>query len=64
MIERLLGYFLFLAAAVVLVVDVGRTPREAVAKAKRIIQTGQGNLLGTVLNRRSQPVPQVLYGRA
>ena len=53
-----------MADAAVLVVDVGRTPREAVAKAKQIIQTGQGNLLGTVLNRRSQPVPQVFYGRS
>ena len=50
--------------ATVLVVDVGRTPREAVAKAKQILQTGQGHLLGTVLNRRSQPVPTLLYGRA
>ena len=53
-----------MADAAVLVVDVGRTPREAVAKAKQIIQTGQGNLLGTVLNRRGRPVPSLLYGRA
>lgn len=50
--------------ASVLIVDVGRAPREAVAKAKQIIQTGQGHLVGTILNRRSLPVPQVLYGRA
>lgn len=50
--------------ATVLVVDVGRTPRESVAKAKQILQTGHANLLGTVLNRRSQPVPGVFYGRA
>ena len=49
--------------AAVLVVDVARTPREAVAKARQIIQTGQGNLLGTVLNRRTRPVPTLLYGR-
>ena len=53
-----------MADAAVLVVDVGRTPREAVAKAKQTIQAGQGNLLGTVLNRRSRPVPTLLYGRA
>ena len=47
----------------VLVIDVGRTPREAVAKAKQILQTGQGRLVGTVLNRRSLPVPRVFYGR-
>ena len=49
--------------AVVMVVDVGQAPREAVAKAKQIIQTTSANLLGTVLNRRQHPVPKILYSR-
>lgn len=49
--------------AVVMVIDVSRTPREAVAKAKQIIQTTGANLLGTVLNRRTHPVPGILYSR-
>ncbi len=48
---------------VVMVVDVGRAPREAVAKAKQIIQTAGANLLGTVLNRRRHPVPKIIYSR-
>lgn len=53
-----------LVQAVVLVLDVGRAPRQAVAKAKNTIQASRGKLLGTVLNRRSHPVPSVLYGRS
>jgi capsular exopolysaccharide synthesis family protein len=49
--------------AVVMVIDVGRIPREAVAKAKQIIQATGANLLGTVLNRRRHPVPGILYSR-
>ncbi len=49
--------------AVVLVIDVSRAPREAVAKAKQIIQATGANLLGTVLNRRRHPVPGFLYSR-
>ena len=49
--------------AIVMVVDIGQAPREAVAKAKQIIQTSHGNLLGTVLNRRRHPVPKILYSR-
>lgn len=50
--------------AVVMVIDVGRVPREAVAKAKQIIQATGANLIGTVLNRRRHPVPGILYSRA
>jgi len=50
--------------AVVMVIDVGRVPREAVAKAKQMIQATGANLLGTVLNRRRHPVPGILYSRA
>lgn len=50
--------------AAVLVVDVSRAPREAIAKAKQVIHISQGHLVGTVLNRRSHPVPGILYGRA
>ena len=50
--------------ASILVIDVAKSPREAVAKAKQVIQTGQGRLVGTVLNRRSLPVPRILYGRS
>ncbi len=49
--------------AVIMVVDVGQAPREAVTKAKQIIQTTGANLLGTVLNRRRHPVPGILYSR-
>ncbi len=49
--------------AVVVVVDVGQAPREAVTKAKQIIQTTGANLLGTVLNRRRHPLPKILYSR-
>ncbi len=49
--------------AVVMVVDVSQAPREAVTKAKQIIQTTGANLLGTVLNRRRHPVPGILYSR-
>ena len=50
--------------AVVMVVDVGQAPREAVAKAKQIIQSAGANLFGTVLNRRRHPVPKIIYSRA
>ncbi len=49
--------------AVVMIVDVGRAPRETIAKAKQIIQATNANLLGTVLNRRRHPVPKILYSR-
>ena len=52
-----------LVDAVVMVVDVGRIPREAIAKAKQTIQASGANLLGTILNRRRHPVPGILYSR-
>ena len=50
--------------ATVLVLDMGRARRETVAKAKQIVQTSRGKLVGTVLNRRSHPVPKILYSRS
>lgn len=50
--------------AIVLVVDADKAPRQAIAKAKQILQTARGHLLGTVLNRRTHPVPSIFYGRS
>ena len=50
--------------AVVMVVDVGQAPREAVVKAKQVIESSGANFVGTVLNRRRHPVPNIIYNRA
>ena len=48
---------------VVLVVNSDLTPREAVAQAKRRIESGGGKLAGLVLNLRTFPIPNFLYRR-
>ncbi len=48
---------------VVLVVHSNLTPREAVAQAKRRIESGGGKLVGLVLNLRTFPIPNFLYRR-
>jgi protein-tyrosine kinase len=48
---------------VVLVVGAHSTRREAARKAKEILDKGNVRLLGTVLNRRTFPIPDALYRR-
>ena len=48
---------------VVLVVHSDLTPREAIAQAKRRIESGGGKLVGLVLNLRTFPIPNFLYRR-
>ncbi len=47
----------------VLVSHSERTPREAVAQAKKRIEAGGGTLAGLVLNQRTYPIPKLLYSR-
>ncbi len=47
----------------VLVSHTERTPREAVAQAKKRIETGGGKVVGLVLNMRTYPIPRFLYRR-
>jgi tyrosine-protein kinase Etk/Wzc len=51
------------AKDVVLVSHTHRTPREAVAQAKKQLEAGGGRLAGLVLNRRTYPIPRFLYRR-
>jgi capsular exopolysaccharide synthesis family protein len=48
---------------VVLVARTDRTPREAVAQAKKRLETGGGRIVGLVLNMRTYPIPGFLYRR-
>jgi Mrp family chromosome partitioning ATPase len=48
---------------VVLVVGAQSTRRETARKAKEILQKGHVRLLGSVLNRRTFPIPDALYRR-
>jgi len=55
-----------LAAAVknvVLVARTEQTPREAVALAKKRLESGGGQIAGIVLNLRAYPIPRFLYRR-
>jgi non-specific protein-tyrosine kinase len=49
------------ADGVVLVVEAGRTAKEQVERAARVIQEARGILIGLVLNKRHYPVPGWLY---
>jgi hypothetical protein len=51
------------ADGVVLVVNAGETRKIAAQKAKAVLQTANARLLGTVLNRRTFPIPERLYRR-
>jgi Mrp family chromosome partitioning ATPase len=48
---------------VVLVAHTDRTPREAVAQAKKRLESGGGKIAGLVLNLRTYPIPKFLYKR-
>ncbi len=48
---------------VVLVAHTERTPREAVAQAKKRLESGGGRVVGLVLNLRTYPIPKFLYQR-
>jgi len=47
----------------VLVVRAGSTKRETVAEAQRRLELAGTRVLGVVLNRRSDPIPEFLYKR-
>lgn len=48
---------------VVLVAHTQRTPREAVAQARKRIEAAGAKVAGLVLNRRTYPIPRFLYRR-
>jgi capsular exopolysaccharide synthesis family protein len=48
---------------VVLVAHAERTPREAVAAAKKHLESAGARLVGVVLNQRTYPIPSFLYRR-
>ncbi|OFW63682.1 MAG: hypothetical protein A2Y74_01290 [Actinobacteria bacterium RBG_13_63_9] len=48
---------------VVLVVESGRTHRQAALRAKKILEQAGGKLLGVVLNKKRYYLPQFLYRR-
>ena len=48
---------------VVLVARTERTPREALAQAKKTLEAGGGRVVGLVLILRSYPIPKFLYSR-
>ena len=47
----------------VLVARTGDTPREAVAQARKSLESTGASLLGVVLNARTYPIPRSLYRR-
>ncbi len=47
----------------VLVVRANRTKREVLAKAEKLVRFGGGAVIGTVLNRRTFPIPDAIYKR-
>ncbi len=48
---------------VVLVVETDRSPREAVAQAKKRLEAAGARLVGLVMNLRTYPIPKFLYRR-
>lgn len=50
-----------LSDGVVLVVEAGRTGKDQIDRAARVIREAGGTLLGCVLNKRRYPVPDWLY---
>ncbi|HUT61724.1 MAG TPA: hypothetical protein VNA25_28130 [Phycisphaerae bacterium] len=48
---------------VIMVIRTDQTPREAVAQAKRVLESGGGRVVGVVLNMRTFPLPRFLYRR-
>jgi Mrp family chromosome partitioning ATPase len=53
--------FAAVADGVVLVVEAGRTTKDELERAGRLIQEARGKLLGCVLNKRRYPIPNWLY---
>jgi protein-tyrosine kinase len=47
----------------VLIVRANRTKREVLLKAEKAVRFGGGSVIGTVLNRRSFPIPEAIYKR-
>ena len=47
----------------VLIVRANRTKREVLAKAEKLVRFSGGSVIGTVLNRRSFPIPEAIYKR-
>ena len=47
----------------VIVIDSDKTPREAVAQAKKRIESGGGKVSGLIMNKRTFPIPNFLYRR-
>jgi Mrp family chromosome partitioning ATPase len=52
-----------LADGVVLVIEAHATRREAARKVKESLEAANVRLLGAVLNKRTFPIPEVLYNR-
>lgn len=52
-----------LVDGVVLIARANRTKREVLAKADKLIRFSGGRVLGTVLNRRTFPIPDSIYRR-
>ncbi len=48
---------------VVLVIRANRTKREVIAKAEKLVRLSGGSVIGTVLNRRTFPIPEAIYRR-
>ncbi len=48
---------------VVLVIRANRTKREVIAKAEKLVRFSGGSVIGTVLNRRTYPIPDAIYRR-
>lgn len=51
------------ADGVVLVISANSTRKEAARRAKQSFENAGARLLGTVLNNRTYPIPQVIYDR-
>ena len=48
---------------VILIVRAGRTKREVLLKAEKLIRFSGGRVIGSVLNRRQFPIPESIYKR-
>jgi Mrp family chromosome partitioning ATPase len=48
---------------IVLVSRAEKTPREAIAQAKKRLEAGGGTIAGLVMNLRTYPIPRFVYKR-
>jgi protein-tyrosine kinase len=55
--------FCRMADGAILVLEANATRREAARKAKEMIEASNIKLFGAVLNKRTFPIPEALYGR-